>query len=462
MADNATRADVARLFGRAAFGATRADLTAWEGKPYADVVDSLFPPGPPGTAGRLPQVDEAERKIAENYTNTTNLAQQWWLERMRTTPYPLEERMTLFWHDHFATAYLTKPSAGDMMVQTNVFRNNALGNFRTLANAVSVDPAMLYWLNGIANHVNGVNENYAREFFELFTLGVLPQAYTETDIREAAKVFTGWTVNNVTRLAQFNQARHSLGTKTVLGRTIGGYPANDARNATEYQQVTEAALGYDGGLTASRFLAYKLVIQFGYQPDETNLLADPVISDVAAAIRAGDAWNIAAGVRAMLLHPGWRNADVTAGQSLVRSPVELLVHAAKILGQPCSAAGGTSQINPIHLAPQKAGQSLLVPPSVAGWPSDLNWLSQTTTLGRYEIFNTMFKAFRTEARDKVTPPPASSDIAGWTSYMGLAGLSTNTTLRLQEYLAAPGATAELDKQASMFLLLGSSPDWQVM
>ena len=462
MADPATRTDIARLFGRAAFGATAAILDTWAGREYADAVDSLFPPGPPGAVGRLPQGDEVERTACESYTTTTNLAQMWWMERMRSTPYPLEERMTLFWHDHFATAYLNQPDTGYLMIQNKALRQHALGSFRDLANAMTTDCAMLLWLNGIANYNEGVNENYAREFFELFTLGVLPQVYTETDIREAARAFTGWTVNTGLRQPTFAQARHALGEKTVLGRTVGGYPAKDARNATEHAEVTEAALAHDEGRTCSRFLAYKLVLSFGYQPDEADLLSDAVIQDVAAAIRAGDRWDIKAGVRAMLLHPGWRYSEPTAGRDLVRSPVELLIHAAKILGQPCSMYGGTTQVNPINLATPKAGQALLYPPSVGGWPNGLGWLSQTTTLGRYEIVNTMFTAFRAELRNYVTAPPPSADIAGWTAFMGLASISSDTTLRLLEYLEKPGSTVELDKQASMFLLLGASPDWQVL
>ena len=464
MSDPATRADVARLFGRAAFGATKATLDTWTGREYADVVASLFPPGPPGTSGRPVQADEAERLASEWYTTTTNLTQMWWMERMRATPYPLEERMTLFWHDHFATAYLNQPDAGYLMIQNNTFRKNALGSFRTLANAMTVDCAMLFWLNGNANHVNGVNENYAREFFELFTLGVLPQVYTETDIREAARALTGWTVNTGIRQPQWKRERHALGTKTVLGRTVGGYTlATDVRNETEYTEVTEAALAHDGGRTCSRFLAYKLVLSFGYQPDETvPLSSDPVIEDVAAAIRAGDRWDVAAGVRTMLLHPEWRYADVTAGRNLVRSPVELLIHAAKVLGLPCSMPGGTTQVNPINLATPKAGQALFYPPSVGGWPNGLGWLSQPTTLGRYEILATMFAAYSGEQRTYLSPPPASGDIEGWTAFMGLASLTSDTTLRLREYLESPGTTVELQKQASMFILVGASPDWQVL
>jgi uncharacterized protein (DUF1800 family) len=458
MPDLATRADVARLFGRAAFGATRADLDRWTGVSYADAVASLFPLGPPGTTGRTPHLDEPERLLTEHYLENPELPQMWWLERLRSTPYPLEERMTLFWHDHWATAYLNPPDTGYMMVQNETLRRHALGSFRALANAMTVDPAMLFWLNGISNHAGGVNENYARELFELFMLGVLPQVYTETDVREAARALTGLGVNTGLRQATFTDARHATGTKTVLGRTVGGYPAGDPRNATEYQEVVEAALAHDGGRSASRYVAYKLVQQFGYAPDDTDLLNDAVIQDVAAALRADDSWDIAAAVRTMLLHPGWRHA----APALVRSPVELYVHAAKVLGVALSVTGGTGEAQAMSGLPVRAGQELLIPPSVAGWPSGLGWLSQTTALGRYEMFAPLFLYYGNAQKTLLNPAPASDDLAGWAAFMGLPGLSTNTTLRIQAYLEDPGTTKEPQKQQSVFLLVGTSPDWQVI
>ncbi len=462
MTDLATGDDVARLFGRAAFGATGADHDAWVGQPYADAVDSLYPPGPPGTVGRTPQADEAQRAAYEHQTTDVAGAQRWWLERMRTTPYPLEERMTLFWHDHFATAYTGQPDVGALMIQNQTLRTYGLGSFRDLANALSVDPAMLVWLNGIANRAGGVNENYAREFFELFTLGVLPQVYTETDIRQAAKALTGWTINTTTRIAAFTATRHDTSVKTVLGRSVGGYPSADTRNTVEYKEITEAALASGGGLTTSRFLAYKLALEFGYSPDEANLTGDLLIQDVAWAIRAGDAWDLRKGIRTLLLHPKWRYADPAASQQLVRSPVELVVHGAKVLGVALNVPGGGLQAQPVNLATQRAGQALFVPPNVGGWPNGLGWLSQSTTLGRYDMFNALVLAFRQQHSDAAAPMPPSADIDFWAWYMGVGTLSTNTTLRLRDFLAHPGTTAEADKQTGMFFLVGSSPDWQVM
>ena len=458
MADLASRQDVARLFGRAAFGATKADLDTWTGQPYSAVVESLFPPGPPGTPGRKVQADEDERKALETQQGDIATAQRWWLERMRTTPYPVEERVTLFWHDHFATAFTGQPDTGQMMIQNQTLRTHGLGSFRSLANAMLVDPALLVWLNGIQNSVFGVNENLAREFLELFTLGTVPQVYTETDVRQAAKVLTGFTVNTVTRMSAFNAGRHDNSVKTVLGRRIGG---NAAAAPTEYQQLTEAALAHDYGRTCSHFLAYKLVQEFGFPVTEADIHTPGLIQDVAWEIRAHDRWNLGGAVRLLLNHPRWRYADPAQDRLYVRSPLEIVVHGAKVLGIAIPPVN-TLQSQQVNLSVARAGQTPFVPPNVGGWPHGLGWLSQTTTLGRYDMLKVLWDAYRNQQRQNVALPPPSADVAAWTAYLGLSSLSTSTTLRLREYLASPGTTVELDKQASMFILLGSSPDWQVM
>jgi uncharacterized protein (DUF1800 family) len=461
VADLATSSDVSRLFGRAAFGATAADMSKWTGQPYETVVDSLFPPGPPGTLGRLPQIDEGEEAVQEYQTQDVASGWRWWLERMRITPYPLEERMTLFWHDHFATAYLGEPDVGMLMIQNKTLRANALGSFRTLANAMTTDAAMCVWLNSIANHEGGVNENYAREFFELFTLGVNPQVYTETDIREAAKAFTGWLVNGSTRTSQFVPTRHSTGVKTVLGRSVGGHLPGSPEEALEYTEVLDAALAHDGGRSASMFVAYKLVQQFGYEPVDPT--TDYVVVDVARDLRAGGYWDIKAAVRTMLLHPYWRYASAQQGYDLVRSPVEVIVHAAKTLGYPSPNPYGSlywpQAVQPII---DRTGQVPFLPPNVGGWPHGLNWLSQTTNLARYDAVLAVVQYFHNLALEYVRPLPASDDLDDWAWYMGLPGFTTNTRLRLQEFLDDPQTVNEVEKQLSMFVLIGTSPDWQVM
>src|SRR5687768_11950052 len=156
----ASRADVARLFGRVAFGASAAQLDQWQGKPYASVVDHLL--NVPDPATRSAMIDDVTRLAAEAGHNL-QLAQSWWMRRMQSTAWPLEERMVLFWHDHWATSYTPEgPSVMLLMKQNQTIRLNALGNFRTLCEAITIDPAMLLWLNGSVNTAERPNENYAR------------------------------------------------------------------------------------------------------------------------------------------------------------------------------------------------------------------------------------------------------------------------------------------------------------
>src|SRR5688572_29560395 len=169
-----TAHDVARLLGRTSFGATAADLDLWTGRNYADLVESIVATSAAPVPAPAPLPDEVVRLSLEHNKDASwapaQAARAWWLERMRTSPFPLLERMTLFWHGHFATAVSIPPFVYDLIRQNQTIRTHALGSFRDLAAAMTVDPAMLYWLNGYHNTIPHPNENYAREFFELFTL----------------------------------------------------------------------------------------------------------------------------------------------------------------------------------------------------------------------------------------------------------------------------------------------------
>ena len=145
-----------------------------------------------------------------------------WLDRMVRTTAPMVERMTLIWHDWFATSNLGVASQRLMLDQVDFFRGNAFGSFKDILLSVTKDPAMLVWLNGNQNIRQRPNENYARELMELFTLGANRGAYTETDVREQARALTGWQGNVVNRQSTgftFNAARHDTGNKTIFGKT---------------------------------------------------------------------------------------------------------------------------------------------------------------------------------------------------------------------------------------------------
>ncbi len=435
MAAAMTTADVARLFGRVAFGATAADLDQWTGKPYADLVDSLLqvttlPAQPP-----LP--DDAQRLATQDDTARAQ-AQRWWLERMRTTPFPLLERMTLLWHGHFATGVRYPPTVRDLVVQNQTLRANALGNIRDLVAQVTIDPAMLWWLNGIENTVPNPNENYAREFFELFTLGKRPQVYTERDIREAARAFTGW-IPGGTASSQFVAGRHDHKTKRILGKTIGDL------GDKEYLALVDLALAQP---VASRFFAWKVVANFAYVPGGS----DSLVNKVASTLRSSN-WDAAAAVRVLLLSDEFRYASAAKGRQLVRQPVEAIVHAAKALGVSFSD-------NALVWPLERMGQSLFNPVNVGGWPLGRDWVSPVTALARYDAGLTLYNLAAKQPNATVSPLPAAADVKAWAKRLGLAGFGANTTAAVNAYLKRV-PQGEAARAAGVLTLLLSSPEWVV-
>src|SRR5439155_17933708 len=142
---------------------------------------------------------------------------RWWLDRMANGPRPLQEKLTLFWHGHFATSVQKVRDAYLMWLQNDTFRRNAAGNWLTLLTEVTKDPAMLIWLDQTQSRKAHPNENYAREVMELFSLG--EGHYTEKDITEAARALTGWSYDPVDQVFVYRQFTHDEGEKSVLGRT---------------------------------------------------------------------------------------------------------------------------------------------------------------------------------------------------------------------------------------------------
>ena len=214
-----THRETGHLLRRAGFGPRPADFAAFAPLTWQDAVDRLIDyaavpdrlPADPTPTRHVPDSDELRLSPLDVMT--------WWLDRMVRSERPLEEKLTLFWHDHFATSIAKAPPAL-MLVQNRTLRRLALGNFRDLLLAVTTDPAMLLYLDGHTNAAGNPNENHARELFELHTLG--QGAYTETDIKEAARALTGWVVrgrrHDAAVAARFVPRRHDGGTKRIFGR----------------------------------------------------------------------------------------------------------------------------------------------------------------------------------------------------------------------------------------------------
>jgi len=443
-ADIATRQDVARLFGRVAFGATPLDFETWVGQPYVEMVEHVLTvPASPETT-----IDDIVKLVLTQSGRDSTLllqaAQQWWLERMRSTAYPIVERMTLLWHNHFATAVRDEnnPDLSMVLEQNDTLRRHALGDFRQLVLDLTIDPAMLFWLNGAQNATPEPNENYARELLELFTLGKHPQVYTETDVREAARALTGWVCDQTTHQVAFDVTRHDADVKHILGRTIPNLGAD------EYIAVVDAALAQPA---AAQFVAWKLVGGLAYVPTQNDVTVDPLVRDVAVSLRTR--WNIRDALHTLLNHSLFRNADPALGRQLVRQPVDAVVAACKALN--VSALNANAMV-----ACQQMGQNLFRPPNVGGWPMGSRWLSPATALARYGWGYIAWTVWANTPLHSELPDP--HDLTAWATTFGLAGLQPSTASAINGYLTERAAASPDELRAGVVALLIASPDWMVI
>ena len=229
---NAELALMAHLMRRAGFGATRDELDTCVAQGYEATVEQLLHPE------RAPVMDEdilRRYHVDQNSLMLIESSQAYWLYRIINTQRPLEEKMALFWHSLFATAYGKLNHAKAVVNQTNTFRRYGLGDFRTLLLELSRDPAMIFWLDNKDNHKDAPNENYGRELLELFSMGI--GNYTEDDVKACARAFTGWTIANADYMSirasrdsiwphgrldwqfEYNPDDHDDSDKTFLGHT---------------------------------------------------------------------------------------------------------------------------------------------------------------------------------------------------------------------------------------------------
>jgi hypothetical protein len=347
-------AQAERLLWRAGFGPSPGHAQALAAMGLHRAVASLTrPSGAAVLTGAAPVDGDGAALAPEDVWGHDHL---WWLDRMVRTNQPLVERMTLVWHDWFATS-LEASSQRLMLEQNELFRRSAFGSFRTLARDVTANPAMILWLNLRENSRFQPNENYARELMELFTLGADRGAYTETDVRQLARALTGFTYDWSSELGphnfRFDPNRHDPGSKTVFGRT-GAFGWADAVD-----------LCIDHPLHASFFVS-KLWSYFIPVP--------PSAQDLAALAQAYVAGGrqVRPVLEAILLHP-----QLHGGPRMVKPPVVFEAGMLRALRQAIDTEDWW------WLA-QVAGQRLFLPPDVAGWDND-RWLDTGTVRGRWLI-----------------------------------------------------------------------------
>jgi len=288
-----------------------------------------------------------------------NALYTWWLDRMALADQALIERMTWFWHGHWATSYDKVQYALPMKIQNDTLRQYALSDFWQMSRAMVQDPALLYWLDAGQNSKKSPNENLARELMELFTLGV--GNYTETDVREIARGLTGWQVYRSGATTQFNSLAHDSTPITFLGHT-GSYDA---------QGISDVLVGEDA---CQQFIPTRMWFRF---LSTTN----PMPGDLPTAFANRD---INALVKALGRHGQMR----VVGNSQVKSPVEWFIAVCRALSiTPSKLQNVGYAISTLT----NMGQLPFNPPNVGGWPADEAWLSASSAQFRLSFAQYLVK-----------------------------------------------------------------------
>jgi hypothetical protein len=307
---------------------------------------------PPGTQRRLqPVVDKFFYSLLANGIETQRLG-LWWANRMLSSKRPLEEKLTLFWHGHFATGQNKVRDYRMMLRQNELFRTQATGRFRDLLVGILKDPAMLVYLDNGENIKSHPNENFGRELLELFTMGV--GNYSEHDVREAARAFTGWT-NDVLDF-KFDAAQHDSGTKTFLGKA-GALDGEDIVNTILAQPVTAEFI------TAK---VYRFLVR-----DE---MAPAVKTELARTYRDGG-YDLKPVLKRIFLSRDFYSPASVGVQ--IKSPVLLVVSTYRKMG-----LREIPTIPDFGRMTASLGQSLFEPPNVAGWAGGRTWITPSTLLNR--------------------------------------------------------------------------------
>ena len=373
MADPHDIALMAHLMRRAGFGADRDELERRVAQGYEAVVEELV--DPPDDVPRA-DVDELFRympSLASGGPVTTPGAANW-LFQMVNTQRPLEEKMALFWHHVFATGNSKVDNDNHLIAQIDMWRDHGTGNYRDLLIMLAQNPAMIYWLDNHENHKRAPNENWGRELLELFSLGV--GHYTETDVFECARAFTGWTIGpKMPRVPnhrfffqyEFRPEEHDYGEKTFLGRT-GNFDGLDIIDIILEQPA------------CPRFICRHLYNFF--VADETQVPAwniepprDPEAIEYLASVFVDSGFELKPVLRALF------NADFfkEAMFQKVKSPVEVVVGTLRLTRD---LQGPQPELPTVGQESAHMGQSLHNPPSVEGWQTGRDWINSGAVVGR--------------------------------------------------------------------------------
>lgn len=375
--DKLSAEEARHLLSRVSFAATPDDIAGFTGMTRAAAAQKLTaeardvavsaPPAwvkEPIVPGSKIRDMSPEERMAEQRMNVERAfdLREWWYREMIATPSPLTEKMTLFWHNHFATSQQKVRYTKLMYDQHVLLRKYAMGNFGSLLHQMARDPAMLVYLDNANSRREQPNENFAREVMELFTLG--EGNYTERDIKEMARAFTGWSLDRETGEFVFRRGFHDTGVKTIFGKS-GNFEGDQALDLLLKRPET------------AEFLTRKLWREFvSPMPDEAEVKR-------LAAVYRDSGYNTAKLMSAMLASDAFYAPQNRA--ALIKSPVEFVVGTLKMFEIQ------TPNMRPFVLAGALLGQNVFSPPNVKGWPGGENWINSATLLGRKQLIDRLFR-----------------------------------------------------------------------
>ncbi|MGB2874837.1 MAG: DUF1800 domain-containing protein [Gaiellaceae bacterium] len=427
-----------RLLWRAGFGPRPGEAERLAKLGLDGAVHSLTHPGREQLRGPKPHDDNGHRLAPYDAWGHDQL---WWLDRMVRTSRPLVERMTLVWHDWFATSREGVDSARLMIRQNNLFRKHGLGSFATLLGEVTRDPAMLIWLSGTDNTRDAPNENYARELMELFTLGADRGAYTERDVRQQARALTGWRNSWSDTLGpvrfRYDPSRHDTGVKTIFGKR-GRFDWRDSCRLCVHHRLHPS------------FFVTKLWSYFVPVPPSRGT------KQALERLYAERDYEIRPVVEAVLRHPA-----LYEGPRMVKSPAVYVAGLLRALERGIDTESWTWLMS-------LAGQQLFYPPNVSGW-DDTRWLDTATYRARWMIAGEAIRPHVLKSDKAKLPDDASKLLRRAHGFLGEPAVTARTHAELRRFArrALGDANARWKKdqypgliENALRQLLATSPDLQ--
>jgi uncharacterized protein (DUF1800 family) len=441
-----TQAMVDRMFWRAGFGPSAADRTNWTGKSVGQLVEWLISTPQGALVGAEPVRGDGS-PLQPNASDTDLVLS--WVDRMVRAPNPLVERLTFFWHRHFATSR-ADVSPPQLMTQQNALLRryadlgaNPEATFTTLAYEVGEGPAMLRFLTGEDSTRRNINENYGRELMELFCLGVVDAAgqpnYSETDVKELAKATAGWQIDDDdpdNPLGFFNASRSVLGPKTIFGQ-VGDFVH---RSAADVVMAHRAHAPY---------LVTKLWLEFIATPPDTATLGDLV----TVYMKSGR--KIRPVVERILLHP--RIFESLAEPNLMKPPIVYSVGLMRQLGL-------SIKDTRVYDGLQGMGQLPYFPPTVAGWEGGLTWLNTNTSLSRFGLAQRLVSLPEKKPTD-VPVEAADAAVTRAHTEVGAPWIADGTKAALVAYAGRASVKSAGERDARQRVLRAfilGGPDAQVM